>query len=129
MSTGGKGILIIDEEGFSRVCSAILEKEGYSTETVTGIHELTSRMNYDDFGLIIASYPYGALLFEAIQKRKIPTLILSDHIGKDLITTLEGFDNSYSYCMIKPLDYTKFKTLVKQLMSSDSNMSGEYNIV
>jgi DNA-binding NtrC family response regulator len=127
MSIWEKRILIIDEKGFSRVCSAILELEGYKAETVTDPGNLPSRLNSREFGLIITSYPYGASLSEEIKDRNIPVIILSDHIGTDLIDTLKDFGNSY--CMIKPLDYGKFKFLVRQLMSDDINVQGGYNIV
>ena len=118
MKTAKKKILIVDEAGFSRVCSAILEKEGYGTSACSDIHDLdASALNYDNFGLVITSYPYGARLLEKLKETKIPTIILSDFMNRDLMTTLEHFDKSSSHCMIKPLDYNKFKTLVNQTMN------------
>ncbi len=127
MSAWGKTILIIDESGFSRVCFAILEFEGYGVETITNCGDLATRLDNNEFGLIITSYPYGAFLFEDIKKREIPTIILSDHINSDLIETLESFDNSY--CMIKPLDYQKFTSLVRQVIKGEANIQGGYTIV
>jgi DNA-binding NtrC family response regulator len=111
-----KKILIVDEAGFSRICSAILEHEGYGTDTVSDVCRMDATVNYADVGLVITSYPYGAVLFDQLRKRKIPTIILSDQLNKDLITTLEDFGKSLSHCLIKPLDYTKFRTLVNQVM-------------
>jgi DNA-binding response OmpR family regulator len=125
----GKEILIVDEEGFSRVCSAILEREGYTTKTISDFQEAPSRVNCTDFGLIITSFPYGRFFYEAIKEKGIPAIILSDHINKELIATLEGFNSSHSYCMIKPLDYEKFRILVRELMSGDGNPCRGYNIV
>ncbi|HEB76306.1 MAG TPA: DNA-binding response regulator [Nitrospirae bacterium] len=122
-----KTILIIDESGFTRVCYAILEFEGYGVETMADSSDLAVRLNNNEFGLIITSYPYGAFLFEDIKKRDIPTIILSDHINSDLISILENFDNSY--CMIKPLDYQKFMSLVKKVMRGDLSTQGGYAIV
>jgi len=129
MSMGGKEILIVDEEGFSRVCSAILEREGYTTKTISDFQEAPSRVNCNDFGLIITSFPYGVFFYEAIKEKGIPAIILSDHINKELIATLEGFGNSQSYCMIKPLDYEKFGSLIKDVVEGDLNMMGGYSIV
>lgn len=120
-------ILIIDEAGFSRICSAILESEGHRAETISNIDNLASSLNNNEFRLIITSYPYGSFLFEEIKKRDIPTIILSDHISSGLINILKSFGNSY--CMIKPLDYGKFRCLVKQVMNNDLNFQGGYNIV
>ncbi len=112
-----KKILIVDESGFSRICSAILEKEGFGTSVYCDVQKLDPKvLNYNDFGLVITSYPYGALILESLKKLKIPTIILSDFINRDLITTMEDMDKSSSYCMIKPLDYNKFKSLVSQTM-------------
>lgn len=123
-----KKILIIDEAGFSRICCAILEFEGYGIETTTDFERALSRLAVGEFGLIITSYPYGISLFDEIRRKNISAIILSDHINGDLINILEGFNNSY--CMIKPLDYQKFRLLVKQVMSGDlSNIQGGYNIV
>jgi DNA-binding NtrC family response regulator len=121
----GKRILIVDESGFSRVCSALLEFEGYGAKTVTCVEDLDNWL--DDYGLIITSYPYGSFLFSELGKMEIPVIILSDHINRDLITVLEGFKNSY--CMIKPLDYQKFRSLVRQVMCGASEAVRGYNIV
>ncbi len=112
-----KKILIVDESGFSRICSAILEKEGYATIVSCDVQKLDSMLlNHKEFGLVITSYPYGAILLEKLKKLKIPTIVLSDFINRDLMTTLEDFDKSSSHCMIKPLDYNKFKSVVNHTM-------------
>jgi DNA-binding NtrC family response regulator len=118
-----KKILIVDEAGFSRICSAILEKEGYGTNAICDVHKIDSTMNYSDFGLVITSYPFGAFLLEKLKHAKIPTIILSDHMNRELMMTLEHFDKSLSYCMIKPLDYNKFRTLVNQTMRGDGEIT------
>lgn len=120
-------ILIIDEAGFSRVCSAILEFEGYTAETVGDTHETLQLLNDLDLSLIITSYPYGVFLLDKIKSRNIPLILLSDHISEDIIHCLEGFEKSF--CMIKPLDYKKFRTVVKQLMSGHINNQGGISIV
>ncbi len=121
MNNHHKKILIVDEAGFSRVCSAILEKEGYGTSAVTDICKFESNINYQDFGLVITSYPYGAVLFEKLVDSRIPTIILSDQVSRDLMTKLDNFDKTLSHCMIKPLDYHKFRILVNQVMLRSHN--------
>ncbi len=128
MSSERKKILIIDEAGFSRICSAILEQEGHGTSTCSDIRDIAAFIKNNDIGLIITSYPYGAVLFEKLKEINIPTIILSDHLSKDLVTNLEKFGKSLSHCMIKPLDYTKFRTLVNQLMSGNTqNTAQQYS--
>lgn len=122
-----KKILLIDEVCFSRICSAILASEGYDIETASGAGSLSPLLNPNELGLIITSYPYGAFIFEKLKVGGIPTIILSDQINLELINILEGF--SRSYCLVKPLDYRKFRTLVKRVMSGEPGISGGYNIV
>jgi DNA-binding NtrC family response regulator len=116
MKKSYKKILIVDEAGFSRICAAILEKEGFGTNAVSDIRQLGSNVNYKDFGLVITSYPYGAVLLEKLINTKIPTIILSDYMNRDLMATLDHFDKTISHCMIKPLDYHEFRTLVNETM-------------
>ena len=122
-----KRILIIDEAGFSRVCSAILEDEGYRTEILTGRHNIATGLKNNEFGLVIASYPYGAYIIDQIKNRNIPTIILSDQINVELINMLECFNRTF--CMIKPLDFRKFRSLVRDVMNGDSTLKGGYTIV
>jgi DNA-binding response OmpR family regulator len=122
-----KKILIIDEDGFSRVCSAILDKEGLSAETVTSNVYYGSMLDNKRVGLIIISYPYGSSFLEALKKTTIPTIVLSDHINRELIKILEGFE--YSYCMIKPIDYHKFRFLIKKVLRGEFSNQKGYNIV
>ncbi len=126
MKTIDKKILIVDEAGFSRVCSAILEKEGYGTNAITDVCQLDSKVNYEDIGLVITSYPYGAALLEKLVNSRIPTIILSDQVSRDLMAKLDNFDKTLSHCMIKPLDYHQFRTLVNQVMQRDNNDAGTF---
>jgi rRNA processing protein Gar1 len=100
---------------------------GYGTDMVLHTNDLPLKLNNDRLGLVVTSYPYGAFLFDEIKKRNIPTIILSDNIDGKLIDILNEFDNSY--CMIKPLDYDKFKHLVKQVISGDITAQGGYSLV
>ena len=120
-------ILIIDEYGFSKICSAILKRVGYETDTASLANELSSKLNDEAIGLIVTSYPYGVSLFDEIKKRNIPTIILSDDIDGKLIDILDNLSNSF--CMIKPIDYDKFKYLVKQVISGDITSQGGYSLV
>lgn len=122
-----KKIFIIDESGFSRICSALLAQLGYSAEIVSHIDKWPSGISNDNFGLIVTSYPYGMSLIGEIKKRKIPTLILSDNIDSGLMGILNEVDNSY--CMIKPVDYGKFRCLIQRVMNGELTACGGYNIV
>jgi hypothetical protein len=53
--------------------------------------------------------------------------ILSDHIDTELLGVLEGFENSY--CMIKPLDYEKFRNLIRNVIEGKGEVAEGYRIV
>jgi len=114
-----KKILIADEAGFCRICAAILEQEGYRTITVADTHQFDRGLAGDDLGLIITSYPYGAGLLKKLKNRNIPTIILLDQMNRELMMTLDDLDKKLAHCMIKPLDYNKFRTLVNETMYKD----------
>ncbi len=110
-------ILLVEETGFLKVCSSILETEGFKVEAITADDSLKSRLRMHDFALVILSYPYGKCISDEIKKLALPVIVLSDHINEEIICMLERFEKSY--CMVKPLDYGKFKHLVKQVMNGD----------
>lgn len=122
-----KKILIVDEERFSRICSAILGTAGYGTDVISHDDQLQNRLENGDIHLIVTSYPFGAFLFNKIRGRNIPTILLSDNVDGDLIDILKHCDNVY--CMIKPLDYDHFKKLVNQVVSGDITAQGGYSLV
>jgi DNA-binding NtrC family response regulator len=130
MPTGGEKILIVDDEGFCRISSALLETAGYRIETVaypvTNSEKLLSRLN-QNIGLIITSFRHDDFLLREIKKRKIPCLILSDNIDGKLIRMLDGLHRSY--CMIKPIDYEKFRSMVQTAMSGNLIPQEGFSIV
>ncbi len=122
-----KKILIIDEYGFSKICAAILGSIGYEVETFSIINDnIASKLNGYEFGLIITSYPYGAVYFNEIKNKSIPILVLTDNIDQTLLKWLNDFNSSY--CMIKPLDYQKFKSIIQRVLDGDINIHG-YSIL
>src|ERR1039457_1371944 len=126
----GKEILNIDEARFSHVCSAILELEGFRTKAISPDEELgpAERKRPD---LIIASYPFRngllSLLRARLKKSNIPLIVLSDTLSDELLMMLDNLDNAY--CMIKPLDYQRFRSLVTKVMSGEINPIEGYSIV
>ncbi len=128
MHTCSHRILLVDETSFLRVCSLILEREGFTVDTVNaGEDNWTSKLNLRDVALVIFSYPYGRFICEEVRKFTLPVLVLSDHISEDIIHLLEEFKKSY--CMIKPLDYGKFTSLVKKLMNGDYPPYAGYKVL
>ncbi|BDV43024.1 hypothetical protein GURASL_19470 [Geotalea uraniireducens] len=117
-------ILIYDEGGFSKVCAAILAKQGYAAEQVSAGAAPEQQGAFD---LVIASYPFGAQFSADIKKLSIPVIVLTDHISSDLLSFLKVLE--VSYCLMKPLNFDKFVLLVKNLMSGVEIGPGGYSIV
>jgi len=122
-----KSILIIDEKVFYRISSAILESMGYVAELFTDIDNLSTKLCNSEIGLIITSYPYGVLMFDEIKKWDIATIVLTDNLDGKLFQLLSELEKSY--CMIKPLDYDKFKSVVQEIICEKNVFQGGYNIV
>jgi DNA-binding NtrC family response regulator len=116
-----KKILIYDETGFSHICSAILEQEGYGTHAVLDERQFESALCDGECGLIITSYPYGESLIEKLKDTSIPSIILSDSVNRELMATLEKLGKKRVHCIIKPIDYRNFKTLVNRTMNGDED--------
>ncbi len=129
MPDSQKNILIVDEERFSRICSAILTTAGYGTDICSQHNQLQliEKLDSRRIHCIITSYPYGSFLFDDLKGRNIPTILLSDNVDGDLIDILRNCENVY--CMIKPLDYDHFKKLVSRVVCGDANARGGYNLV
>ncbi len=128
MRNSTEKILLVDETGFMRVCSSMLEAEGFKIETISsGLDECQTGLDRSDLNLVIASYPHVTVLFDSLRKLTVPVIVLADHISEDVVRFLEGLKKSY--CMTKPLDYTKFKMLVKQLMSGETTHYAGYDIL
>jgi len=121
-----KKILIIDESIFSRICSAILELEGYKTKSFGSTEYLPKKFDYSTFGLLITNYPLDYTMFEKIKKINLPTIILTDHINRGILHMLNNL--SQSFCMIKPLDYQKFRSLVNEIVMNGASAIEGYSI-
>lgn len=110
-----KKILIFDEWSFARVCSALLQDAGYGAEIACDIDDLPSARESGTFGLIITSYPFCTPFFRKIKNLGVSTLVLSDDIDENLLVILKYLNSAY--CMMKPLDYQKFRSFVKRVMN------------
>ena len=122
-----KKILIIDEKGFARICNALLESAGHRADIHPVVGTDRSSAAPDGYDLLITSYPYGGHFLNSIHKRDMALIVLSDCINNDLLSALDRFDNCF--CMIKPLDFDKFRSLVSQVIGGQPARNGGYQIV
>lgn len=120
-------IFILDEAGFSRVCLSILSGEGLEAESLAQGGSGISGCIPAGAALIITSYPYGKSILNKLVGVVTPVIVLTDYMGKEIIEVLEQLENSY--CMVKPIDYSRFTMLVKELVQNEIYSPGGYSIV
>ncbi|MBI4847317.1 MAG: hypothetical protein HY808_01885 [Nitrospirae bacterium] len=117
-----KKILILDESGFSKVCSAILNDKGYQTTLAISSEEAAKFVSANGISLIVSSYPYALPLLRSKAIKDIPTIVLSDELSSELIETMKRIRNSV--CFVKPLDFERFKYIVHGIINGYLNLSG-----
>jgi DNA-binding NtrC family response regulator len=117
-----KKILIIDEDGFSRICSAILNDEGYQTTLAISSDEANEHVSNNGISLIVSSYPYATSFLKSKITKDIPVIVLSDELNNDLIRIMKQIRNSI--CLVKPLDFERFKYIVRGIINGYLNLSG-----
>lgn len=117
-----KRILIVDEDGFSRVCSAILNDEGYQTTLAVSSEDANMHVVDNGISLIVSSYPFATSFLRSKIKKDIPVIVLSDELNNDLINIMKQIKNSI--CLVKPLDFERFKYIVRGIISGYLNVSG-----
>ncbi len=120
--SSSKEILIIDEDGFSKVCSAILNGEGYRTRLALSTQEAVRCISDDGISLIVSSYPYAQSFLQSTMAKEVPTIVLSDEFNNELIEIVKGIKNSI--CLVKPLDFERFKYIVHGILNGYLNLSG-----
>lgn len=122
-----KKILIFDEGRFAKVCNALLQLDGYGPEHIIQVQELKKLANFGNFDLIITSYPYGADVLDNVKDKDIPVVVLSDCVDSDLLNCLKKIKTSF--CMIKPVDFSKFSKVIENIMTKKMERSLGYEIL
>ncbi|RJQ14912.1 MAG: DNA-binding response regulator [Nitrospiraceae bacterium] len=120
--TSEKKILIVDEDGFSRVCSAILKDEGYQTRLAESSEEALRFVSGDGISLIVSSCPFALAFLDSKTVREIPIIVLSDEVNSDLMEMMKRARNSV--CLVKPLDFERFKYIVRGIVNGYLNLTG-----
>jgi len=109
-----KKIMIVDEDGFGRVCCALLEMYGYCSEHLSHCEDFRIRCRSGQYGLVITSYPYGSEILNDLKNSELKTIILSDFISSDLLACIKGI--SQVICLTKPLDFGNFRDVITKMM-------------
>ena len=116
-----KKIVIVDEDGFGRVCCALLEMYGYLPEHLSHCEDFSRRCNDDCYDLVITSYPYGSEILQDIETRELKTIVLSDFITPELLSKIKGLSNVI--CLTKPLDFGNFREVISKMMVSKGSIN------
>ena len=120
----GKKILVVYEPGFAKICRALMTLKGYAAETPEGGGG--SAVSAGDYDLVITSYPYGADVVERMEGDNVPLLVLADCLSRDLLASVRS--GRRTCCLIKPLDFDKFHSVVGRMLGDDDNLVGGYEI-
>jgi len=121
-----KKILVIDDQHFSRVCRAILEREGFFSEAPETDKISVTLQRWQDYGLVIASYPVAESFLEKIKSCGTPLILLSDSFNHEIREALKGFDRCR--CLIKPLDFENFICLIGEMFHGHVSNPGGYDL-
>ena len=121
-----KKVVIVDEQGFSRICSALLELQGCRAEC-RPLSVCAGDLHHPDVGLVVTSYPYGEQLLESLGGRELPVLVLTDSLSEPLLNTLKRV--RHACCMVKPVDYERLTSYVRQVLVGGASEWGGYNLV
>lgn len=121
-----KKVLIVDEQGFSRICSALLELQGCRAEC-RPLSVCAVDLHHPDVGLVVTSYPYGEKLLESLGGRELPVLVLADSLSDPLLNTLKQV--RHACCMVKPVDYERLTSYVRQVLVGGASEWGGYDLV
>lgn len=117
-----KKILIIEEDGFSRICSAILHDAGYQTSFAASEKEAVQIVSDNGISLIVSDDTHVHSLLQLRIIHNIPKIVLSDVINNELIEAMKRIGNSV--CLMKPLDFERFKYIVHGIINGYLNISG-----
>ncbi len=104
------------------MCSAILQDEGFDTALATSAEEAAKHLSQNGISLIVSSYPYALSFLNAESAKDIPTIVLSDEVNNDLIEIMKRIKNSV--CLVKPLDFERFKYIVRGIINGYLNLTG-----
>ena len=120
-------ILILDNSNFSYICASILNVQGHTSIIVNDPEELQKTIEINEVSLIVVNYPINRRLFETMRNMILPKVLLLAHINREVVELLKNLNNTY--CMIKPIDYSKFLELIKMTSQNTLTDFSGYSIL
>lgn len=110
-----RNILIVDEQRFGKICTALVELHGFNTEWASGCEEDFYLRDFEGYALVITSYPYGKRVLDNLAGKNVALLVLSDYASENLMQAVEK--NINFSCLIKPVDFSSFNHVVSNLIA------------
>ncbi|MEZ4600266.1 MAG: hypothetical protein R2940_10820 [Syntrophotaleaceae bacterium] len=109
-------ILIVDEQSFGKICTALVKLNGFSTQWASGSEADFHAWDFDRYRMVITSYPYGKTLLQQLEGKQVALLVLSDYSCGNLLKAVES--NSNFYCLVKPVDFSRFNDVVNNILQT-----------
>lgn len=110
-----KNVLVVDEQRFGKICTALVELNGFDTEWASGREEGFHQRDFERYALVITSYPYGKEILPSLKGRKVSLLVLSDFACESLMQAVD--ENVNFFCLVKPVDFSRFNHVVGNLIA------------
>ncbi len=120
--TSLRKILIVDNNGFGKICSAILNKEGFDTSLACSVEEAVQHVSGSNILLIVSDYSHARSLLKSQLFCDIPKIILTDEFSSELTEEMKLIENTI--CLVKPLDFERFRYIICGIMNGYVTLTG-----
>jgi DNA-binding NtrC family response regulator len=115
-------ILILDNDCFGKICSAILNEEGFHTSLACSVEEVVQHASNYNISLIVSNYSHAKSLMKSQLFRDIPKIILTNEFNEELTEAIQSIENTI--CLVKPLDFERFRYIVCGIMNGYLSLTG-----
>jgi len=86
------------------------------------VEEAVQNASNDNVALIVSNYAHVRSLVKSPLFSDIPKIILTNEFNKELIEDMKLIKNSI--CLVKPLDFERFRYIVCGIMNGYVNVTG-----
>jgi len=100
----------------------MLEREGYKVILPLSFKEARDWILSGNISLIILNYPYADAILKSKVIGNIPVLMLVEQLGEEVMEVLIRLKKGI--CMLKPIDFEKFKLIIKKILDGKLRMYG-----
>jgi hypothetical protein len=115
-------ILIVNNDGFGKICSDILNEEGFDSILACSVEEAVQHASNDNISLIVSNHSHTRSFLKSQLFCDIHKIILTNEFNKELIEDMKLIKNAI--CLVKPLDFKRFRYIVCGIMNGYVNLTG-----